>query len=685
MRVKSRWASRAAVIGAAVAISAPLLIMSGEAGAAGPGPNTLVPVTGGVNVPALHGAQPAGPATPYTSLALSFILKPQQSSQLYASALRSQDGSFISVKQFANKYGASATYVSELEQYLSKYGISDFSLYANGLDLKAVGTTTQVDKAFGVQEKEYEVPGVPGKHGMQGLRAQHVYAPSSKATMPNRLAKTIVAILGLTSYQPWVTQTARATVKPVSSSKTACLKLTGLPSGCHTPQNFAKQYGLTGLYQRGAKGQNETIGIVTLAALNQTAPAHFWSTVLHMGPSGRTVTVYNVDGGPGAPTTNAGTGETDLDTEQSGALAPDSNIRVYQAPNTTAGFVDAVYTAASQNVAATVSSSWGESEAVINAFGASGFISPGYQQAFDEGFAEMALQGQSTFVASGDGAAYADNRTTGGEWTTLGVISPSDSPYTTAAGGTTLPWKGTLTVGGTPVPVKVKAQRAWGWDYLARALSNATGAPFATWAHELVAGSGGGYSQSEAMPAYQESVSGIQHSTDVPYFTPTKTVTVAATPFGHHYGLSGYKVVTTYSVTETPGISYSSGSGRAVPDVSTDADPYSGYLLYNPSANTGQPLQGGWGGTSFVAPQLNGSTAVIDSAVGHRVGFWNPQIYAFASGRNTPFTPLDQTGTTNDNWFYTGTPGAVWNGATGLGVPNLTDLATDFAYGASGY
>ena len=43
----------------------------------------------------------------------------------------------------------------------------------------------------------------------------------------------------------------------------------------------------------------------------------------------------------------------------------------------------------------------------------------------------------------------------------------------------------------------------------------------------------------------------------------------------------------------------------------------------------GQPvLQGGWGGTSFVAPQLNGSTAVIDSALGHRVGFWNPSIYA---------------------------------------------------------
>jgi hypothetical protein len=39
------------------------------------------------------------------------------------------------------------------------------------------------------------------------------------------------------------------------------------------------------------------------------------------------------------------------------------------------------------------------------------------------------------------------------------------------------------------------------------------------------------------------------------------------------------------------------------------------YQAPQPSfAGVGQPvLQGGWGGTSFSAPQLNGSTAVIDS------------------------------------------------------------------------
>ena len=118
-----------------------------------------------------------------------------------------------------------------------------------------------------------------------------------------------------------------------------------------------------------------------------------------------------------------------------------------------------------------------------------------------------------------------------------------------------------------------------------------------------------------------------------------------------------------------------------VPDLGTNADPYSGYLLYEPSAvGVGEPaLEGGWGGTSFVAPQLNGSTAVIDSFLGHRVGFWNPSIYAFATGGSSPFTPLQASGTSNDNLYYTGNPGQVFNQGNGLGIPNLSRLAADFA------
>jgi hypothetical protein len=77
---------------------------------------------------------------------------------------------------------------------------------------------------------------------------------------------------------------------------------------------------------------------------------------------------------------------------------------------------------------------------------------------------------------------------------------------------------------------------------------------------------------------------------------------------------------------------------------------------------------------------LNGSTAVIDSFLGHRVGFWNPAIYSFATGRYSPFTPLQQSSTGNDNIYYTGTPGLPYNEGSGLGYPNLSELAYDFGY-----
>jgi len=39
---------------------------------------------------------------------------------------------------------------------------------------------------------------------------------------------------------------------------------------------------------------------------------------------------------------------------------------------------------------------------------------------------------------------------------------------------------------------------------------------------------------------------------------------------------------------------------------------------------------------------------------------------------------LQQAGTNNDNLFYTGNPGALFNESTGLGIPNISALAKDF-------
>jgi subtilase family serine protease len=118
---------------------------------------------------------------------------------------------------------------------------------------------------------------------------------------------------------------------------------------------------------------------------------------------------------------------------------------------------DAFFTAASKNIADTVSTSWGESEVVVQAAIASGAETPAYVAAFDEAFLEPGIQGQSGFDAAGDAGAYDDSDELG--TTGLVVDTPADSPFMTAAGGPTLPWTGQLTGTGSTVTVTVPHQR----------------------------------------------------------------------------------------------------------------------------------------------------------------------------------------------------------------------------------
>ena len=185
-------------------------------------------------------------------------------------------------------------------------------------------------------------------------------------------------------------------------------------------------------------------------------------------------------------------------------------------------------------------------------------------------------------------------------------------------------------------------------------------------------GNGGGYSGLEQTPYYQQGVSGVHNYSAVPWLTPTGySNTIPLSPTISIILPPGFTLPLEWIFNPTPPVITGTATGRATPDVSTDADPYSGYLEYSASFAPGSLLEGGWGGTSFVAPQLNGSAALIDSALGYRTGFWNPDLYWAASHGNSPFTTLSTASTSNDNLFYTGTPGTVFNPATGLGVPNL--------------
>jgi kumamolisin len=645
-----------------LAVATPVAATAATAQAAS-GSDNPQQVPAGILAPEMRGASAFGNTPASTPEQVSFILKERNISAL-ESAVTGGLKNFDSVGQFTAKYGQRSYVVSALTRYLASFGITT-AVYPGNVDVSATGTAGEFDKALSVTQKNYNVPAQPGLGGHK-IKAQSVYSATSAPELPSSLAQYVLAILGLTNYSPFSTNLVHRNTAAESTSSSSS---TGDQAPNYLPRDFAATYGLDPLY-RHANGSGQTIAIVTLAALDPGAPQYFWQNVADVPNTGRTVTVDNVDGGSGAPSDAAGSGETDLDVEQSGGLAPGANVIVYQAPNTDPGFIDAFFSAASQNAADTLSTSWGEAEDVITIESAAGQETSAYTAAFDEVFLELADQGTSVFDAAGDAAAYDDSDELG--TTNLSVDTPADSPYATASGGTTTPFTATLTGPDGSATVTVPKQRAWGWDYQFAAFAAINGLTYDQSVLQNVVGGGGGYSVFESEPSYQQLVSGTSNYHAVQYLTPTGYETVAP----------GVTDPTTWDITSSPPLVSGQGSGRAVPDVSADADPNSGYLLYEPSfAGIGDPtLEGGWGGTSFTAPQFNGSTAVIDSYLGHRVGLWNPSLYAFAAGPNSPVTPLNQLGTSNDIIFFTGNPGQQYNPATGLGVPNLSKFARDLAF-----
>ncbi len=642
----------------------PLAALAGPASAAtsATNPNTPEKVASGITASQLPGATVFGTTPADTPETVSFILQERNYSLLRANVINGVRN-YLSVSQFASRYGQTPANIAALTSYLAHFGIKT-DVYPDNVDVVATGTAGEFDSALSVTQHQYHVPALRGVGGLAGIPAQTVHGTAGAPLLPYRLSNFVLAILGLTNYGIYADHVVKPIAnltKPRAGSSNSCLATFGLPNGCHLPSDFARMYNLDGLYGNGATGSGQTTAIVTLAPVDAGAPQYFWSNIAHVNRTG-SFTVDNIDGGPGAP--SGGTVETDLDLEQSGALAPGANVIDYQAPNTDFGFADGFFTAASQDTADTVSTSWGESETVLLATILSGQEAATYAAAFDEAFLELAAQGQSAFDASGDAGAYDASKDLG--TTNLSIDTNSDSPYITATGGTTLPWTGALTGPDGSATVTVPSQRIWGWDYLWAAVAKVNGVSLAQVAAANVVGSGGGFSKIYGLPQYQEFVPGTHSFNAVPYLTPTDYTTVAP----------GLVEPTAWSFNPTPGVIEGSGSGRATPDVSADADPYTGYLVYAPVVGGNGILEAG--GTSFVAPQMNGATAVIDSFLGHRVGFWNPSIYAVAGGFKSPLTSLDTAGPSNDNIYYTGQPGEPYNQGVGLGLPNLTALSADF-------
>jgi kumamolisin len=605
-----------------------------------------VAVQQGVNPQVLQNASVFGDLPGNTSVTVDIVMKIKNKDKLAKFINDSTTPGnqnyrqYLSVDQFSKSYGENPELIKQATDYLKSFGIQS-KVYPNNLIITATGTVDQFNKAFQITLKKEKYNG----------RIFHGTKDTPK--VPVSFGNDILCILGLTNYANFTSHAVKQPA-PLTDHDTP----TSPPS--LMPSDLIKQYNVQPLYDREATGKGQTIGIVTLAEFNPEDAYAFWQgNNINVKPD--RITKTDVDGGSGWD----GYDETTLDVEQSGALAPQANINVYVGPNTDTGFTDAFAQAINENKAQQISVSWGESEPAVDFFIQQHVETPGYAEVFNQLYMQAAAQGISMFAAAGDEGAYDAAREFGlssgiPNAASLSVDNPADSPYITAAGGTTLPFHfHSITYN---YDVSNAHERAWGWDYLygyfdARGLNNPV-----QWGNRYLAGGGGGFSQFFATPDYQLGVPGVNKFTAVKQWTPNADQS-------------------SLTRDSEPTIVTGTGKGRNMPDLSMNADPYTGYQVWfsdpgAPGTNFGPAT---YGGTSFVAPQLCGLSALINSADHTQVGFWNPQIYRFAQQKDSPLHPLNTTGATNDNGYYTGTPGTKYNQATGLGTPDIAALAKKFS------
>ncbi len=147
-------------------------------------------------------------------------------------------------------------------------------------------------------------------------------------------------------------------------------------------------------------------------------------------------------------------------------------------------------------------------------------------------------------------------------------------------------------------------------------------------------------------------------------------------------GVSSFWGMPSYQANAPSVLHVNRSHARESPDVSADADPNSGYLIYwNGSGSMGDTPSGwqGIGGTSGAAPLWAALFALTNASAacsGAQVGFANPKLYdAAASGYGQDFN--DVTSGNND---FTGTNGGRYSAGTGydlasgLGTPNAGSL-----------
>jgi subtilase family serine protease len=538
---------------------------------------------------------------------------------------------FLRPGQFAAMFGPTPAQVAQVTAMLRERGLIPGAVSADGLSIPVTGTAAAVGRAFGISLVGYRLPG-----------GRTAFANSAAPRIPAAVAPLIQGVLGLDTLYTEHSYAVRIPVPAAATAKTGQAQTT--PSAakpCTAAVNQAlNDNALTAPQFAGHYGISALYGLgdlgqgvhVAVAELEPNLASDISAYESCYGIH-TAVRYFKVDGGAGS---GAGSSEAALDIENIAGLAPDATIDVYQAPNTVSDLYQDLNHIVSVDTDRVVSVSWGLCEADVT----------GAQlQAYQNVMKAANSQAQTVVVAAGDTGStdcLASDKT---KAATLSVSSPASANYVVAVGGTTING-----------PALLARETVWNGS-----------------SRKAAGGAGGGGVSILCMPNYQD-YNQVNHAIPV---------------------IPGLISARSQKNAACASAANPNGYLRQLPDISADADPYTGYdFLYKGS------WAFLWGGTSAATSLVAAEAALVDSSpfCGSRGWQTGPagllpeglylraaqdQIVVYLGSRpkilydvksgNNDYTPSGLT-----NGSYPATMG--YDLATGLGVPLMTGTGSPPTY-----
>ena len=296
----------------------------------------------------------------------------------------------FSNKQLQSEYGADPADFKAIAAFAKKYNLKVVEKNAVALTIKLAGLLKDLEQAFGITLTNVRIDSVI------------CHERTGPLTIPPELKGIVQGVFGLDNRPQANTKFRVAPKTALSFSPLEVARLYNFPPGT---------------------GKGQTVAIIELGG--GFVPADLSTYFSGIGVPNPMVVALPVDGGTNQPTgdPNGPDGEVMLDIEIIGAIVPEAKIKVYFAPNTDKGFLDAINAAVHDpETPVAVSISWGGPEETWTAQS---------RIAFETVFQNAAALSVQVTCASGDGGSTDGTKA-------VTVDFPASAPHALGCGGTHL-------------------------------------------------------------------------------------------------------------------------------------------------------------------------------------------------------------------------------------------------------